>query len=307
MEIVGESHHQDNLWRLVGHKASRARVRIHAWAAFVPESDNEYDPNAVSVWVEGLKVGYLSREHASKYRSRLLALETEHNRRPIALPAVIIGPGTSDDGPGSLGVFLSRELDDVHGDFERGSGRASQPLGFTVRTALSDALATDEADDTYDLSWMQRLPSDGVGAITKLRELLQDERDPLDRHFMFNQLEAVLYKHRDVFGSALQEYEDACRRHDSEMGAIREAFVAKWGKVPLLETYRQMCISSAKEKEFQKALWWAERGISLYGADAFRAEAVEDLKKRAEAYRRKLQLQGRTARRSFRGPKEPAD
>jgi hypothetical protein len=72
------------------------------------------------------------------------------------------------------------------------------------------------------------------------------------------------------------------------MDVIRAAFVAKWGRIPWLETYKQMCIRLAKAERFDEALRWAERGIALYGANVARPDAVEDLRKRAEKYRAKL-------------------
>jgi hypothetical protein len=38
-----------------------------------------------------------------------------------------------------------------------------------MRTGLTDALATDAADDSYDLSWLSDLPADDIRAIKKLR------------------------------------------------------------------------------------------------------------------------------------------
>jgi hypothetical protein len=99
-----------------------------------------------------------------------------------------------------------------------------------MRTGLSDALATDEADDSYDLSWMGDLPTDDLRAITMLRQLLGRESDPIDRHSMHAHLQSLLYRSRDVFDSALDEYDQACRQHDSEMDGIRAAFMAKWAE-----------------------------------------------------------------------------
>ena len=56
--------------------------------------------------------------------------------------------------------------------------------------------------------------------------------------------------------------------------------MAKWGKVPLLDTYRQMAIRQQKKKDWEACKWWAERGLALYGKRAAREEAVEDLIKR---------------------------
>lgn len=64
------------------------------------------------------------------------------------------------------------------------------------------------------------------------------------------------------------------------MDVIRRAFIAKWGKVPVLVTYRQMAIRQAKRKDWHACSWWCERGLELYGADAAREDAVEDLLKR---------------------------
>jgi len=165
-----------------------------------------------------------------------------------------------------------------------------------MRTGLTDALATDEADDSYDLSWMGDLPADDLRAIKMLRQLLDREADTIDRHFMHSHLQALLYRSRDVFASALDDYDQACRHHDAEMDSIRAAFVAKWGQVPVLETYKQMAIRQQKAKNFEQALWWAERGIAIYGADCARPEALEDLQKRAEGYRAKLYPQPRPSR-----------
>ncbi len=93
LEVVGEASYQDSLWRVVGGRRSPDdRVRVDVHAVLVAETDNPYDANAVSVWVQGLKVGYFSRDDALRYRPGLLALEQEH-RKPIALAGVIVGGG----------------------------------------------------------------------------------------------------------------------------------------------------------------------------------------------------------------------
>jgi hypothetical protein len=52
----------------------------------------------------------------------------------------------------------------------------------------------------------------------------------------------------------------------------------------------------AEARDFEKALWWAERGIAIYGTDCARLEAVEDLQKRADYFREKLNPQPRPFR-----------
>lgn len=72
-------------------------------------------------------------------------------------------------------------------------------LAGPMRTGLAEALLTDAEDDSYDLSWLHRLPSDPLTAIRELRRLLEHDPDPIDRHFMFGELEDRLYRSRDVF------------------------------------------------------------------------------------------------------------
>ena len=280
LEVVGEASYQDNLWRIVGGRRSPdGRVREDVFAVLAAESDNPYDAYAVAVWIQGLKVGYLSREDAQRYRPGLLALEQQHGK-PIALAGVIAGGGMRADGPGRLGVFLDHDP----ADFGLRPLPMNPPSGSSMRTGLSDALATDEADDSYDMRWLRDLPLDELRAIKMLRQLLERETDAIDRHFMHAHLQALLYRSRDVFASALDEYDQVCQQHDAEMDSIRAAFMAKWGRVPVLETYRQMAIRQQKARDFEQALWWAERGIAIYGTDCARPEAVEDLQKRAATY-----------------------
>lgn len=73
-----------------------------------------------------------------------------------------------------------------------------------------------------------------------------------------------------------------------EMDGIRKALFAKFGAVPLLDTYRQMAVRHQKAKNWAEALRWAQRGMALYGEDAARPEAVDDLNKRVTAYSAKL-------------------
>ena len=95
-----------------------------------------------------------------------------------------------------LGVWLS------HDPVDFGLAAIVPPapaLAGAMRTGLTEALLTDAADDSYDLSWLRRLPSDTPPAIRELRRLLQHDPDPIDRHFMFCELEDRLYRSRDVF------------------------------------------------------------------------------------------------------------
>jgi hypothetical protein len=130
-------------------------------------------------------------------------------------------------------------------------------------------------------SGLDDLPLDDVGAIKMLRSLLEKERGALARHFAFAELEHRLYRCRDVFTSALEEFDTTCELHHQEMGEIRPALLAEFDGIPLLETYKQMCIRKQKAHDWSELITWAERGIEQYADDALNPESTNDLKERS--------------------------
>lgn len=283
LEVVGESRYQDNLWRLVRGRADLAeRVRVEIVAVLVAELENPYDANAVGVWIDGLKVGHLSRSDARLYQPGLMALHEKHGT-PIALSGVIAGGGMRDDGIGRLGVFLDHDPE----DFGVSDPQLRKLADLKAQGGTAETFSTEYADASH-LSWITELPADDIRAIPILRRLLDSEADPLTRHSMCEYLEARLYRSRDTFASALDEYDQVCQRHDAEMDAICQACISRWGDIPFLATYQQMAIRKQKAKNFEQALWWAERGIALYGDKARYPNGVEDLHNRAAKYRSKI-------------------
>lgn len=281
LEVVGELAYQSALWQLCGGTVGD-RVRCEIVAVLVPEPANPYDQNAIAVQIDGHVVGYLPRATAQEYLPGIKKLMAAVGGY-VALRGVIVGGGYCDDGPGRLGVWLEHDPADF-GVHLAPSSRSGPPghssADGVMRTGFTEAWLTDAEDDSYDLSWFNDLPEADRPAIAKLRELLAVDPDPIDRHFQFAELEARLYRSRDLYESALDEYDETCVRHDAEMESICAAFMAKWEKIPLLDTYRQMAIRQQKKKDWQACQWWAERGLALYGQRAAREEAVEDLIKR---------------------------
>ncbi len=273
LEVVGESHYQDHLWAVVG-GYRRERVRCETQAVLEPEPDNAWDGNAVKVLIDGGLVGYLSREDAAAYVPGLRALLRQHSG-PVALKGQVVGGGPRSGDTRMLGVFLDHSPADF-GVLQRQVMHIGE-----LRTGLSQAIATDLEDDRYDLSWLDRL-SGGKGPqdIATLRRLLEHERDPIDRHFMFGELAACLYRNRDAFASALDEFDAVCREHDADMEVIRAALVEKFGCVPVIDLYRQAAIRCQKTRDWDGARAWAARGLTVYGTQAARPEAVADLQKR---------------------------
>ncbi len=288
LEVVGESHYQDALWEIVG-GFRRDPVRHPIEAVLAPEPANPHDPNAVGVVIEGLLTGYLSREDAVAYLPGLLRLMQSCPTGRVALEGHIVGGGPRPDGIGFLGVFLDHDPTDFglspHVAFEG-----------TLRTGLSQAIATDLEDDSYDLVWLATLPADDAAASKQLRALLRFEQDPIDRHYMLCELARRLYRRRNE-DSALNEFDAVCRQHHEEMQIIRPALLDKFDAVPVIDLYRQAAIRWQKAKQWDQAREWAQRGVSIYGDAGARPEVVEDLRKRVAYATAKLQIENQ--------PKQP--
>ncbi len=269
LEVRGESFYQENLQQVV------QQLGRSVLALLVPEPKNPYDSNAVAVWVGGLKVGHLSREDAEVYQPAVIRLQREAGN-PVALTGRIVG---GDSGK-SFGIWLKHDPEDF--------GLAKPSTGERLHQENRDSGGVFTGSAAAEMTWMDRLPSDQLAAIKKLRQLLVSESGPADRHFMYLELEKFLYKCRDVFESALAEFETTCEQHHEEMKTIRPALVAALGGVPFLPTYRQMVIMKQKAHDFVSATDWAQRGLSMYGSDALRQEDVDDLQNRVAKLQGKL-------------------
>lgn len=94
--VSGESHYMDALEAILGSSVgghSRQRAVI---AALVPEPDNQYDPNAIMVIIDGQQVGYIPKDDAPEIGRRL-------DGKPIAV-AARVGGGPDPGSP--IGVRI---------------------------------------------------------------------------------------------------------------------------------------------------------------------------------------------------------
>lgn len=95
-DIVGEQSYQANLRKIAGPKQERSKY-VEVMARVVSEPFNAYDKNAVKIEINGLIVGYLSRDDA-----KLLAGKVINQ----TVPALINGGWLDDNSEGSYGVKL---------------------------------------------------------------------------------------------------------------------------------------------------------------------------------------------------------
>ncbi len=106
-EVVGESHYQNALERIVGERTEEGADH-ECIALIVPEPTNRHDPNAMRVDIEGMTVGYLSRRDAKTLRALLREQSVDG---PISTGAIIVGGwDRGGDDVGSFGVRLDVPL-----------------------------------------------------------------------------------------------------------------------------------------------------------------------------------------------------
>jgi hypothetical protein len=102
-DIVGESHYQPQLERIVGGKTEDGS-EFHVDAKLVCEPDNAYDKNAVAVKIKRSVVGYIPKDDIAKVRAMMNAQRGQKSQASVK--AVIVGGWLRDDGEGHFGVKL---------------------------------------------------------------------------------------------------------------------------------------------------------------------------------------------------------
>lgn len=103
-DIVGEQSYQSNLKKIAGKKEVESKY-VQVVANVISEPSNPYDKNAIKVEINGLIVGYISKNEARTISQRKI------NK---AVPAVINGGWKDDESEGSYGVKLAiRSINDL--------------------------------------------------------------------------------------------------------------------------------------------------------------------------------------------------
>lgn len=102
LDIVGESHYQDALDTIAGGKTEDGH-ELECEAILERERNNPHDPNAVAVYIDDKKVGYLSRPHAR----RLSAILDKQKLDGGVAEAIIVGGWRrANNDEGHYGVRL---------------------------------------------------------------------------------------------------------------------------------------------------------------------------------------------------------
>jgi hypothetical protein len=244
--VAGELSYQPNLRAIVGQ--SHVIVPVPVLAILVPEQDNRYDRDAVAVWVDRRQAGQLDRASARLLRPGLLRMGERH-REPIAMHGRI----DRADG-GALGLFL---------DYDRtefGLPPAEIPPPPENPPADVPEPVSVAVEKSYEPAWRAELSDDPAQRLSRLRDLVTTEQDPISRHYVFDELEETLYAQRDSFPAALRDFDTICEQHDAEMPVIIPALLEEFGEVRLLDLYRRAAKRHLAAGEPMTARWWLERG-----------------------------------------------
>jgi hypothetical protein len=249
--VAGELSYQPNLRAIVGQR--HVIVPVPVLAILVPEQDNRHDRDAVAVWVDRRQAGQLDGESARLLRPGLLRMGA-HHRTPIAMHGRI----DRTDG-GALGLFLD------YNRAEFGLPPAEIPPPPENPPADVPEPVSVAVEKSFEPAWRAALSDDPAQRLSRLRDLVLTEKDPISRHYVFDELEETLYAQREVFPSALDDFDITCRRHDAEMAVIIPALRDKHDEIRLLDLYRRAAQRHLAAGEPMTASWWIERAKERYG------------------------------------------
>ena len=99
-QIVGESHYRENLLSIIEKHNAHKSGELYLEAILVKEPNNKFDDSAVAVFIDGLKVGHVSKEYSFEVTEFL----NEISVNGIKLQAVIGWNNSSPNPP--IGVRL---------------------------------------------------------------------------------------------------------------------------------------------------------------------------------------------------------
>jgi hypothetical protein len=104
--VIGESNYQSHLKQIAGDHGKQSAC-IDVLALLLPEPTNQYDKNAVRVFIQGETVGFIPKEHCITYLRRLTALKLSRTSATTCDAQVMGGFIGKDGKRASYGVVLN--------------------------------------------------------------------------------------------------------------------------------------------------------------------------------------------------------
>lgn len=165
LDSVGESHHTKAILDVLGEFPV-----FHGVAVLIPEPENSFDPNAIAVYVNAQRVGYLSRQSASSSRKSVIAAISRHGH--AAVEVMILGGREHSQvvlQPGQLSPIARPRI--AYALLRAGLKQkdGEKDWGFTIREEPNRSLvfcsgATSAQRDEFVPKYAQALNESGVRA-----------------------------------------------------------------------------------------------------------------------------------------------
>ncbi len=152
VEVVGEAAHKANLYRICSEVRSEAR--LEKWACLVRERSNPKDPNAVAVFIDDLKVGYLGREDAQRHAPFVERQEAANRSLACLAQISAFWPGSEHcAAPFSVRLDLPPPPEEVYADcverIQAAKSRRSRRKAFErARSILVDPATIADLERT---------------------------------------------------------------------------------------------------------------------------------------------------------------
>jgi hypothetical protein len=168
VHVVGESHYEQSFRAICGPPTFDG-YRVDSLAELRPQPDNPYDPAAVAIFINGLQVGYLSREDARRFGPIVQEAMTTHGRATCY--AVILGGW--DRGGGDIGGYGVRLR------FSDRSWEFAPVEDDEVRLPTGGAVSVSNEQEYQDaLIGAVRGADLSIGSFPSLAELVPADRNP---------------------------------------------------------------------------------------------------------------------------------
>lgn len=295
VQVVGESFYQDTLERIAGGRFEES-TRMRVTAVLYPEPDHPFDSSAVGVYVNGEKVGHLSREDAVLFQPQLLTLL--EGAKVATCDAQLKGGWSRAESRGSFGidVYLPDESgvpmpanDSIMaGKAEETIGEAIQRLGCAAwwQSLSDDSRQTIEVvagnklygsdkkarwrqmwlrdcDETWDFvcelgEW---LLADGheelsLSVIEAAHQFVGS--DPLKLDAYLHEVIERCYKFRES-AAVMARVEWACEQSIQNAEAAAQAWRSLGHRLPSHKAFEQLSIILTKRGDLQGALDLVDR------------------------------------------------
>jgi hypothetical protein len=181
-EVVGESWREKQIAAAIGGRPRLDKeVEMTLPAVLVPEPDNPYDPNAISVRVRGHVVGYLSKEDAVRYRDPIHRIVASgHEATTTARIWAVVRNSYENQGPArffsSVRVALSEPHLLVPSNGRPMSAHSVLPWGGAVQVLGEE--------DHFDVLF-NHVPKEGHGlAIVTLHKDVQKLKNGTEKPYL---------------------------------------------------------------------------------------------------------------------------